>query len=87
MKKTLIVITALIITGCQEQQCYECVQSITTKWFNSNSTVIKVERDSVVFDVCDEQEAEGWDGAFLITEENIGNQGYYKQTTKSTSCN
>lgn len=87
MKKTLIVITALIITGCQEQQCSECVQAITTKWYNSSSSVIKVENDEVVFEVCDEQDAEGWDGAFSITEENIGNQGYYKQITKSTTCN
>ena len=87
MKKTLIVITALIITGCQEQQCFECTQSITTKWYNSNSTVIKVERDSVIFEVCNQEDAEGWDGAFSITEENIGNQGYYKQITKSTTCN
>lgn len=85
MKKILIPITALLIAGCETQECAECVQTITTRWFTPNS-VIKSEVDEVITIICDEQQVESTDGRFLMTEESFGNKGYYKQITKSTTC-
>lgn len=87
MKKLLIPIIVLLIAGCDTQDCAECVETISTKWYNSNSSVIKSEEDEVVTVICDEQEIEHRDGAFSITEDNFGNLGYYKQITRSTTCN
>jgi len=86
MKKILILITALSIIGCEKEACTECVQTTTVKFYSSTSNVMKVEEDEVVMLVCDESEIERLDGAFHMSEDSFGNLGYYKVTTKTTTC-
>jgi len=86
MRKLIYIVAAVALIGCEKDACTECVQTITVKFYSSTSSVMKVEEDEVRTLVCDESEIERLDGAFYMSEDSFGNLGYYKVTTKTTTC-
>lgn len=86
MKKLLILLASVMMIGCENEQCQECVETITVEIYSNTSSLIKREEEEIITVLCDESDIEGVNGAFGITENNVGNQGYYKVTTTHTIC-
>lgn len=86
MRNIIYSVAIVVLFGCEEEVCQECVETTTVEIYSPSSSVVRVEEEEVSTVLCDAEEIENADGSFSMQEESFGNLGYYKVTTKITAC-